>query len=121
MVGDLREENIKEKQEETTENKTQHNTTTTTRAQQLSSMPGTENITKDAFSSIWIMKPKSTFYLPSIVRGPMDCGKNKERKLFNAKNVFPSITDIYLNIFVTDIYLPLVKNTKASLNDKLEN
>ena len=84
-------------------------------------MPGTENITKDAFPSIWIMKPKSTFCLPSIVRGPIDCGKNKERKLFYAKNVFPSITDIYLNIFVTDIYLPLVKNTKASLNDKLEN
>ena len=79
----------KQQEKKKTKHKTQQNTTTTTRAQQLSSMPGTENITKDAFPSIWIMKPKSTFYLPSIVRGPMDCGKNKERKLFMQKMCFP--------------------------------
>jgi len=66
-------------------NRKNKTTTTTTRAQQLSPMLGTENITKDASPSIWIMKLKSTFYLPSIVRGPRDCGKNKERKLFMQK------------------------------------
>ena len=73
-------------------------------------MLGTENITKDAFFLIWIMKLTETeiyvLFTINIVRGPRDCGKNKERKLFFAKNVFPSITDIYLNIFEIDIFTP---------------
>ena len=70
-------------------------------------MLGTKNITKDAFLLIRIMQLKSTFYLPYIVRGPRDCGKNKERKLFLQKMCFrQSLTLIYLNIFVTHIFTP---------------
>ena len=79
----------KRKAERKLNRKNKTTTTTTTRTQQLSSVLGTENITKDAFPSIWIMKLKSTFYLPYIVRGPRDCGKNKERKLFVPKMRFP--------------------------------
>ena len=73
--------------------KTKQNKTTTTRAQQLLSMLGTENITKDAFFLIWIMKLTETeiyvLFTINIVRGPRDCGKNKERKLFLQKMCFP--------------------------------
>ena len=69
------------------------NKTTTARAQQLLSMLGTENITKDAFFLIWIMKLTETeiyvLFTINIVRGPRDCGKNKERKLFLQKMCFP--------------------------------
>ena len=73
-------------------------------------MLGIENITKDAFFLIWIMKLTETeiyvLFTINIVRGPRDCGKNNERKLFLQKNVLPSTTDIYLSIFVIDIFTP---------------
>ena len=74
-------------------------------------MLGTENITKDAFFLIWIMKLTETeiyvLFTINIVRGPRDCGKNKERKLFLQKMCFrQSLTLIYLNIFVTHIFTP---------------
>ena len=85
------------RKEERALNRKKKNKLTTTRAQQLLSMLGTENITKDAFFLIWIMKLTETeiyvLFTINIVRGPRDCGKNKERKPFFAKNVFPSITD----------------------------
>ena len=83
----------KRKKERALNTKKNKQTTTTTRAQQLLSMLGTENITKDTFFLIWIMKLTETeiyvLFTINIVRGPRDCGKNKERKLFLQKMCFP--------------------------------